>query len=137
MKKTNAKEPAMSHQSNKRERKDSIPSERALLIAADPTAPVEILTALAEHEDDRVGSLVAANPNTPEPVLHLLWLRFPLAILQNPILSYRSFTTGESFTNLLPISIKLVLYSALRKEERLDEIETWMPENERRDWLDY
>jgi hypothetical protein len=127
----------MSDQPNKRERKDSIPSERALLIAADPTAPVEILTALAEHEDDQVGSLLAANPNTPESVLQRLWLRFPLAILQNPILSYRSFTTGESFTKLLPISIKLALYSALRKEERLDEIETWLPENERRDWLDY
>ena len=137
MKKPNAKEPAMSYQSNKRERKDSIPSERALLIAADPTAPVEILTALAEHEDDQVGSLLAANPNTPESVLQRLWLRFPLAILQNPILSYRSFTTGESFTKLLPISIKLVLYSALRKEERFDDIETWLPENERRDWLDY
>jgi hypothetical protein len=137
MKKTNAKNPTMSDQASKRERKDSIPSERALLIAADTTAPVEILTALAEHEDDQVGSLVAANPNTPEPVLHLLWLRFPLAILQNPILSYRSFTTGESFTNLLPISIKLALYSALRKEERFDDIETWLPENERRDWLDY
>jgi hypothetical protein len=137
MKKPNAKEPAMSYQSNKRERKDSIPSERALLIAADPTAPVEILTALAEHEDNQVGSLLAANPNTPESVLQRLWLRFPLAILQNPILSYRSFTTGESFTKLLPISIKLVLYSALRKEERFDDIETWLPENERRDWLDY
>jgi hypothetical protein len=137
MKKTNAKEPDMSDQPNKRERKDSIPSDKALLIAADPTAPVEILTALAEHEDDQVGSLVAANPNTPESVLHRLWLRFPLAILQNPILSYRSFTTGESFTKLLPISIKLALYSALRKEERLDDIETWLPENERRDWLDY
>ena len=137
MKKTNAKEPAMSDQPNQRERKDSIPSDKALLIAADPTAPVEILTALAEHEDDQVGSLVAANPNTPESVLHRLWLRFPLAILQNPILSYRSFTTGESFTKLLPISIRLALYSALRKEERLDDIETWLPENERRDWLDY
>jgi hypothetical protein len=137
MKKPNAKEPAMSDQLNKRERKDSIPSDKALLIAADPTAPVEILNALAEHEDNQVGSLVASNPNTPESVLHRLWLRFPLAILQNPILSYRSFTTGESFTKLLPISIRLALYSALRKEERLDDIETWLPENERRDWLDY
>ena len=137
MKKPNAKESAMSDQPNKRERKDSIPSERALLIAADPTAPVEILTALAEHEDDQVGSLLAANPNTPEAVLHRLWLRFPLAILQNPILSYRSFTTGESFSKLLPISLRLALYSALRKETRLEEIETWLPENERRDWLDY
>jgi hypothetical protein len=80
---------------------------------------------------------VAANPNTPEAILYRLWLRHPLAILDNPILAYRSFTTGESFTKLLPISIKLALYSALRKEERLDEIETWLPENERRDWLDY
>jgi hypothetical protein len=135
MKKPNAKEPAMSDQPNQRERKDSIPSDKALLIAADPTAPVEILNALADHTDDQVGSLVAANPNTPEAILHRLWLRFPLAILQNPILSYRSFTTGESFTKLLPISIRLVLYSALRKEARLDEIETWLPENERRDWL--
>jgi hypothetical protein len=127
----------MSYQSNKRERKDSIPSERALLIAADPTAPVEILTALAEHEDDQVGSLVAANPNTPESVLHRLWLRHPLAILDNPILSYRSFTTGESFTKLLPISLKLALYSALRKEARLDDIEKWLPESERGEWLLY
>ena len=125
----------MQSKSTKTERKDSIPSERALLIAADPSAPVEILTALAEHEDDQVGSLVAANPNTPEAVLHRLWLRFPLAILQNPILSYRSFTTGESFTRLLPSSNKLALYSAMRKEEQFEEIETWFPEKERSDWF--
>ena len=112
-----------------------MPSDRALLIAADPSAPVEILTALAEHENDQVGALVAANPNTPETILHRLWLRHPLAILQNPILSYRSFTTGESFTKLLPSSNKLALYSALRKEERLEEIETWFPEKERSDWF--
>ena len=112
-----------------------MPSDRALLIAADPSAPVEILTALAEHENDQVGALVAANPNTPEAILHRLWLRHPLAILQNPILSYRSFTTGESFTKLLPSSNKLALYSALRKEERLEEIETWFPEKERSDWF--
>ncbi|MFN6044389.1 MAG: hypothetical protein ACK49I_02855 [Verrucomicrobiota bacterium] len=135
MKKNNAKNPTMSDQASKRERKDSIPSERALLIAADPTAPVEILTALAEHEDDQVGSFLATNPNTPESVLHRLWLRFPLAILQNPILSYRSFTTGESFTKLLPSSNKLALYSALRKEEQFEEIETWFPEKERSDWF--
>lgn len=125
----------MQSNTTKTERKDSIPSERALLIAADPTAPVEILTALAEHEDNQVGSLLAANPNTPESVLQRLWLRFPLAILQNPILSYRAFTTGESFTKLLPSSNKLALYSALRKEERLEEIETWFPEKERSDWF--
>ena len=112
-----------------------MPSDRALLIAADPSAPLEILTALAEHENDQVGSLVAANPNTPEAILHRLWLWHPLAILQNPILSYRSFTTGESFTKLLPSSNKLALYSALRKEERLEEIETWFPEKERSDWF--
>ena len=67
----------MQSKSTKTERKDSIPSERALLIAADPSAPVEILTALAEHEDDQVGSLVAANPNTPESVLKWLWIEFP------------------------------------------------------------
>ena len=66
---------------------------------------------------------------------HRLWLRHPLAILQNPILSYRSFTTGESFTKLLPSSNKLALYSALRKEERLEEIEKWFPEKERSDWF--
>ena len=54
-----------------------MPSDRALLIAADPSAPVEILTALAEHENDQVGSLVAANPNTPQPVLKWLWVEFP------------------------------------------------------------
>ena len=125
----------MQSNTTKPERKDSIPSERALHIAADPSAPVEILTALAEHHDDRVGSLVAANPNTPEAILHRLWLQHPLAILQNPLLSYRAFTTGESFTKLLPRSNKLVLYSALRKEERLEDIETWLPENERGNWF--
>jgi len=125
----------MQSESIKPERRNMIPSDKALHIAADPTAPVEILTALAEHENDQVGSLVAANPNTPEAILHRLWLRHPLAILQNPILSYRSFTTGESFTKLLPSSNKLALYSALRKEEQLEEIETWFPEKDRSDWF--
>ena len=137
MKKTNAKEPAMSDQLNKRERKDSIPSDKALLIAADPTAPVEILNALAEHEDNQVGSLVAANPNTPEAILYRLWLRHPLAILDNPILAYRSFTTAEPLLSPIPQSNKLALYSALRSEGRLEEIEKLMPENERKQWLEY
>jgi hypothetical protein len=137
MKKPNAKEPAMSDQLNKRERKDSIPSDKALLIAADPTAPVEILTALADHTDDRVGSLVAANPNTPEAILYRLWLRHPLAILDNPILAYRSFTTAEPLLSLIPQSNKLALYSALRREGRLEEIDKLMPENERKEWLVY
>jgi hypothetical protein len=137
MKKTNAKEPAMSDQLNKRERKDSIPSDKALLIAADPTAPVEILNALAEHEDNQVGSLVAANPNTPEAILYRLWLRHPLAILDNPILAYRSFTTAEPLLSLIPQSNKLALYSALRREGRLEEIDKLMPENERKEWLVY
>jgi hypothetical protein len=133
----NAKEPVMSGQPNKRERKDSIPSDKALLIAADPTAPVEILNALAEHEDNQVGSLVAANPNTPEAILYRLWLRHPLAILDNPILAYRSFTTAEPLLSLIPQSNKLALYSALRREGRLEEIDKLMPENERKEWLVY
>jgi hypothetical protein len=69
----NAKEPAMSDQPNKRERKDSIPSDKALLIAADPTASSEILASLAEHEDPLVRARVAANPNTPQSALKWLW----------------------------------------------------------------
>jgi hypothetical protein len=137
MKKPNAKEPVMSGQPNKRERKDSIPSDKALLIAADPTAPVEILNALAEHEDNQVGSLVAANPNTPEAILYRLWLRHPLAILDNPILASRSFTTAEPLLSLIPQGNKLALYSALRNEGRLEEIDKLMPENERKEWLVY
>ncbi|MGA0854788.1 MAG: hypothetical protein ACO3RK_08250, partial [Luteolibacter sp.] len=127
----------MSDQPKNRDRKDSIPSDKALLIAADPTAPVEILTALADHADDQVGSLVAANPNTPEAILYRLWLRHPLAILDNPILAYRSFTTAEPLLSLIPQGNKLALYSALRSEGRLEEIEKLMPENERKQWLEY
>jgi hypothetical protein len=122
---------------NKHKRKEPIPVTKARIIAADPTAPAEILTALASHEDDQVGSLLAVNPNTPEPILHRLWLRHPLAILENPILAYRSFTTGEPLLSQIPQGNKLALYSALRSEGRLGEIDKLMPVGERKGWLEF
>jgi hypothetical protein len=51
--------------------------DKVLMIAADPYAPAEILASLAEHEDPLVRARVAANPNTPQSVLKLLWCEFP------------------------------------------------------------
>jgi hypothetical protein len=56
---------------------DPPPSDKVLLIASDPAAPPEILASLAEHDDPEVRARVAANPNTPQSVLKLLWCEFP------------------------------------------------------------
>ncbi len=52
-------------------------NDKVMQIAADPTAPGEILASLAEHENPEVRARVTANPNTPQSVLKWLWIEFP------------------------------------------------------------
>jgi hypothetical protein len=52
-------------------------NDKVMQIAADPTAPGEILASLAVHEDSEVRARVTANPNTPQSVLKWLWIEFP------------------------------------------------------------
>lgn len=114
---------------------DSMDPGSALAVACDPAADAAVLAGLAGHRDPRVIQALAANPNTPEDTLHGLWLRVPLALLDNPILSYRSFTTGKPFHRLIPEPVQLALYSALRDEGRLANLEAWMPGQVRASWL--
>ena len=110
----------------------------SLPLASNPTTPPSVLETLARVEAPGVRWQVALNPNTPEPVLHKLWSRFhPLAALENPILAYHTLATGKSFHELLPISVKLALYDALRREGREAELEDHLPETDRCTWLSY
>jgi hypothetical protein len=105
--------------------------------ASDPTTPPEILVSLAAAHGDTVGERIAANPNTLTLLLHQLWQVHPLAALENPILAYRALSTGKPFHELLPESVKLALYDALRKESRSEDLENYLPEHDRRNWLRY
>ena len=67
----------MSSEPKRQQCRDFGSSDKVLQIAADSAAPAEILALLAEHEDPEVRARVAANPNTPHPVLKWLWCEFP------------------------------------------------------------
>lgn len=109
--------------------------QEILRLASDPTTPAETLTQLAESSGAAVRYQIAINPNTPEPLLHELWFFQPLAALENPILAYRALTTSDEFHKLVPREVKVSLYDTLRKEGRDDEIEAYLPESDREEWL--
>ena len=111
--------------------------QEILRLASDPTTPAETLAQLAETSDAAVCYQIAINPNTPEPLLRQLWASHPLATLENPILAYRALTTNDSFHKLLPGEVKLALYDALRRENRHQELEAYLPEDDRCKWLRY
>lgn len=107
-----------------------------LRLASDPTTPPDVLSALAAVPEVRWQ--VAVNPNTPEPVLHKLWSWYhPLAALENPILAYRTLSTGKCFHELVPADVKLSVYDALRKEGRQAEVKSHLPESDRCQWFGY
>jgi hypothetical protein len=104
--------------------------------ASDPTTPPDVLSVLAAVPNVRWQ--VAVNPNTPEPVLHKLWSWYhPLAALENPILAYRTLSTGKCFHEMVPAGVKLSVYDALRQEGRQAEVESLLPEFERCQWFGY
>ena len=111
--------------------------QEILRLASDPTTPAETLTQLAESSGAAVCYQLAINPNTPEPSLRQLWVSHPLAALENPILAYRALTTSDRFHKLLPGEVKLALYDALRREKRHQELEAYLPEDDRCKWLIY
>lgn len=111
--------------------------DEILRLASDPTTPAETLAQLAESSGAAVSYQLAINPNTPEPLLRQLWASHPLAVLENPILAYRALTTSDRFHKLLPGEVKLALYDALRRENRHQELEAYLPEDDRCKWLTY
>lgn len=121
---------------NKREAATPSKLEVDLRLASDPTTAPDVLSELAAVPEVRWQ--VAVNPNTPEPVLHKLWSWYhPLAALENPILAYRALATGKCFHELVPMGVKLSVYDTLRKEGRQAEVESHLPESDRRKWFDY
>ncbi len=106
------------------------------MLSSDPTTPIELLTSLANVAAPGVSWNVAVNPNTPELVLHRLWMeQHPLAALENPILAYRTLSTGKRLCELLPITVKLAIYAALRNKGGHEELESYLPETDRSMWL--
>jgi hypothetical protein len=62
-----------------------INSAVAGLVANNPNATPEILTELADREEDFIRKNVAANPNTPTEVLWKLGEEFPQEVLENAV----------------------------------------------------
>ena len=116
----------------------TLPDADSLRIASEPSTPAASLLELSNHADPQVVYQVAANPNTPEEILHTLWITHPLAAIENPLIAFQAFTSGESPRCLLSSDVIMMIYSALRQENRLDEIESWAPEHERKNrWFAY
>jgi hypothetical protein len=106
----------------------------AISQAADPTTEPVLLALLSRDGPPSLGWMLAANPNTPDFVLHKLWKTHPLAVLENPILAYQTLSTGRSLCKMLPLDVKLALYAALRNDGRMEEMEIHLPLKERCDW---
>ncbi len=130
--------PSPSNHETSQKRASPINLDANLRLSSDPTTPIELLTSLANVAAPGVSWNVAVNPNTPELVLHRLWMeQHPLAALENPILAYRTLSTGKRLCELLPSTVKLAIYAALRNKGGHEELESYLPETDRFMWLTY
>ena len=81
--------------------------ELARLVARNPNANSELLTALASSKDFTTRAGVAGNPNTPPEVLWKLAEVFPQEFLNNPVLPFLSLENPnyvlEQFLSLLAL----------------------------------
>jgi hypothetical protein len=55
-------------------------------VAADPSAPAALLERLAQSKDNQILRVLAQNPNTPTNILFRLAKKYPLDVLQNPVI---------------------------------------------------
>ena len=89
----------------------------ALKVAEDSDTHPDILSQLAESKDAVVAAAVAANPNTPEAILFLLWEKHPACLLKNPLLHLWEFTEPGSLQSKIPPAALLSLYAHLIENE--------------------
>jgi hypothetical protein len=112
-------------------------SRRAQLLeqASNPATSPSKLRRLASIGNPALKECLAINPNTPFAVLKRLFLKFPRAILKNPIFHYRQITEGKSLREMLSPCLKLALYIELRRSGQDDEVESILPVSDRVQWL--
>jgi hypothetical protein len=94
-----------------------------LKVAKDSDTHPDVLSQLAESKDEAVAAAVAANPNTPESVLFLLWVKHPACLLKKPLLHLWDFTELGSLQSKIPPAALLSLYAHLieNKAEQIPE----------------
>ena len=112
----------------------TLPPELALQ-ASDPLTNPQTLANLAKTHPT-LGGLIAANPNTPMPVLLELWMTHPLALIENPVLAFQALSSGKTFAELIPLRVKFALYGAIRQADRLEDLEIYLPDEVRCKWID-
>jgi hypothetical protein len=110
------------------------PAPELALQASDPLTNPQTLADLAKTHPT-LGGLLAANPNTPMPVLLDLWMTHPLALIENPILAFQALSSGKTFAELIPLRLKFVLYGAIRQADRLADLEIYLPDEVRCKWI--
>jgi len=110
--------------------------ENRLLTAADPETPPAILSMIAaEYEDESLCEALALNPNTPLPDLFDLWIRKPLAALENPLLTFITLQNGKVLHQIVPGRVQHALYVALRSAGRESELNEHLPVKARLKWF--
>ena len=88
----------------------SVNDSSDLEMAGDCQTPSDWLAAAARSTDAEVLKAVARNPNTPKRELFRLWLRFPEAAAENPILTLWEFTSSDAVSSKIPKKMLLNLY---------------------------
>lgn len=111
--------------------------EEIFIQASDPETSPAILSTLSNHKVKEICRRVAENPNTPETVLKRLWIRYPLAMLENPIVAFRFLEGSKSFDEDLQTEVSLALYEAICSEGRFSEMDAHVSERTRCSWFKY
>lgn len=108
-----------------------------LSTAADPETPPSVLSLMARdfENNEALCELLALNPNTPLQDLFRLWVRNPLAALENPILVLHTLQSGRVLHQIVPHRVQHELYTALHAAKRPAEVEEHLPVKARVKWF--
>lgn len=109
--------------------------DQLIVIAANPTTNPSLLHDLSSLPFSSIKQALARNPNTPLQDLKKLWIRYPLAILSNPIVEYRALTESLPLADQIGLTHKFALYCALTEIGQSIQIENILPERERSSWF--
>jgi len=88
----------------------SVDASSDLEMAKDCLTPPDWLARAARSSDEAILKAVARNPNTPKRELFRLWMKFPEAAAENPVVTLWEFTSSKSVSSVIPKRVLVSIY---------------------------
>jgi len=105
----------------------SVDASSDLEMAKDCLTPPDWLARAARSSDEAVLNAVARNPNTPKRELFRLWMKFPEAAAENPVVTLWEFTSSKSVSSVIPKRILVSIYQGFLMQPGMSIPEALIP----------